>query len=392
MGSRIRAVFQNIFLILVTSLVFCAVLELGSRIYLFHFLNEEKFLRFASTEQIAKRYGKNGMPLELYSRHRYVGYYPTPDYERGPNRHNSLGYRGEEIVLPKPKGEFRIVCLGGSTTYTTSTQDYRKSYPYLLEQELKKRGYSNVTVINAGAGSWTSWETLVNFEFRVLDLGPDMIIVYDAINDITSRFIWPPGAYRGDNSGRRAPNGNQDLRRNLWEHSTLIRILMTRAGRLRPQADLERGHDKSAPTYYGYEFLLQKRQGRYPEGIFKQVSAFEMLKTNQPVYFKRNLENLVTLAKLRGIKTVLSTFAYSPDFPTEPWVSSEEYQYGYREMGEVVKEVAREEGADLFDLASLFPKDKDYFTDGIHTTEKGTELMARLFADHIVQEQLIPQT
>jgi len=86
--------------------------------------------------------------------------------------------------MPKPAGQFRIVCLGGSTTYTSDVKDYRDSYPYLLEKYLKAQGYNDVTVVNAGAGSWSSWESLINFQFRVLDLDPDLIIVYHGINDI----------------------------------------------------------------------------------------------------------------------------------------------------------------------------------------------------------------
>lgn len=59
--------------------------------------------------------------------------------------------------MPKPKGEYRIVCLGGSTTYTGWVDDYRLTYPALLQTELIDRGYA-VTVVNAGNEAWTSYE------------------------------------------------------------------------------------------------------------------------------------------------------------------------------------------------------------------------------------------
>ena len=82
----------------------------------------------------------------------------------------------------KPLGEYRIACLGGSTTYTTSVEDWRLSYPALLEHELHNAGLGSVCVLNCGAAGWSSWESLINLETRVLDLDPDLIVVYHAIN------------------------------------------------------------------------------------------------------------------------------------------------------------------------------------------------------------------
>ena len=62
-------------------------------------------------------------------------------------------------------------------------------------------GYSNVQVINAGVVAYASWDTLANFEFRVLDLDPDIVIVYHAINDVIARLV-DPAYYNGLNPAR----------------------------------------------------------------------------------------------------------------------------------------------------------------------------------------------
>ena len=51
-----------------------------------------------------------------------------------------MGYRGEEIDIPQPDEEFRIVCLGGTTAYTGKVDDYKMSYPYLLGKNLEPKG------------------------------------------------------------------------------------------------------------------------------------------------------------------------------------------------------------------------------------------------------------
>ncbi len=383
-AGRLRTLLENILTSAVSVLVVFVVLEAGMRIWLAYLAPERAFLKYASLRQLEKRYK---FTYRKWTPHRYLGYYPTPNYVKGPNKHNSLGYRGDEIDMPKPAGRTRIVCLGGSTTYTTELDDYRLSYPYLLEQELKRRGYKNVDVVNSGAGAWTSLESLVNFELRVLELDPDIIIVYHGVNDILGRFVWPHEAYTSDNSGAAAPV--LMFMPSILEYSSLLRYVMIRTGMVKPHSSIDRYLAKPAPTFRFFDFYNQRARGTYPQGIFKDVSAEEMLAANTPKYFERNLGNLVVMAKYHGVKTVLATFAYSPYFPDKPTSSSPEFRSAYSEMNESLKSVARRTGAYLFDFAAEFPTDKHLYTDGVHVNAHGSRLKARLFADYLVNSGLL---
>jgi lysophospholipase L1-like esterase len=384
--KKMRKILSNILLAVVSVFFALVLLEIFANVYLLRWADEEKFIRYASLRQLQKRKLSN---KPKYSPHRYLGYYPTPNYVRGKNRHNSLGYRGEEIHIPKPDGQFRIACLGGSTTYTGKIEDYKMSYPYLLEKYLRGKGYKNVDVVNAGAASWSSWESLINFELRVLDLDPDMIIVYHGINDIHPRLVWPPGAYQGDNSGHRAPNQVGISMPSIFEYSTLLRILMINAGITISHAALERTLDKSPETYYGFLFRIQKLRGVYPQGIFKEISAEEMLKTNKPVFFERNIRNIAAIAKNLGIKVILSSFAYSPLFSEYPRISSWEYVSAYAENNHLLEELAEEMDVHFFDFASKFPTEKRYYTDGRHVSEEGVQLKAELFGNFLIEKRLL---
>ena len=387
---RVKRAFLNVVALLTSALATFAVLEVGARVYLERFAPEPRFINYASFRQLSERYGGDGATShQLLSPHRYLGYYPTPGYTKGKNRHNSLGYRGEEIVLPKPPGEIRIVCVGGSTTYDSDIEDYRLAYPSRLEAELRGRGYDNVTVVNAGAAGWTSWESLVALSLRVLDLDPDVIIDFDAMNDVHTRFVWPPDRYRGDNSGYRAANQSGLFMPSIFEYSTLLRILMIRAGWVGSHADISRTIDRLAPSYYGDVWRDQKRTGTYPGGIFREVSPDEMLSRNGPRYFARNLANLVAIANANGAEVVFASFAYSPDFPEEPRVTSAEYRQAIAEHNEVLRSVAERSGAAFFDFAAVFPSDRRYFTDGRHNNEEGAALKARMFADFLVESGLL---
>jgi len=383
-------------LALASVLVTLLFLEIAARIYLVHFASEPRFLSYASYGQLLDRYGsetEQGAALkQVYSPHRYLGFYPTPGYVWGENHHNSLGYRGDEFPIEKPPGEFRIVCLGGSTTYTSDVGDPALAYPAQLQAALHERGASEVRVINSGAESWTSWESLINFELRVLDLDPDLIIVYHAINDAHARFVWPPEAYRGDNSGWRAPNQSGLFMPSILEYSTLARIFMIRLGWTGAHADLARTVDRAAPTFYADLFREQVRRGRYPEAPFDEVAAARMLEANDPRFFARNLENIVAIARRHGVDVVLASFAYAPDFVEEPRVSTREYRQALREHNEVIRSVADRGPAAYYDFAAEFPTDEGLFTDGRHVNEKGARVKGRLFAEFLVDNGLVPPT
>ena len=384
--KKIQNVLANTFLVVISTVLVFAVTEALLNVYLLHFADEARFIKYASIRQLQERKLSN---KPLYSPHRYLGYYPTPKYIRGRNKHNSLGYRGDEISMPKPKGQFRIVCLGGSTTYTAHVEDYRMSYPYLLGKYLNGKGYKHVNVINAGGSGWSSGESLINFELRVLDLEPDMIIVYHGVNDINARLVWPPEAYRGDNSGRSAPGQLGIFMPGILEYSTLLRVLMIRTGKAESHAAFERTVNRSSETYYGALFRKQVIEGVYPEGIFKEVSAEEMLKANKPVFFERNMRGIISIAKSHGIAVVLSSFAYSPLFTDMPRASSREYIAAYREQNGLLKELARETDVYFYDFAGEFPTEKRYYTDGRHVNEEGAQLKAEYFGDYLIDNALI---
>ena len=86
---------QKILLLICTVCLALIVLEIGMRIWICNFAGERHVLKYASIRQLEK---KHSDIKPRWSVHRYLGHYPTPGFKKGENRHNSLGYRGDEIV------------------------------------------------------------------------------------------------------------------------------------------------------------------------------------------------------------------------------------------------------------------------------------------------------
>lgn len=365
------------------------IAEIISRVYLYTVADADTFVRYASVNQFA-RFNKEADTEALrWTTHRHLGYIPTPGYRSGLNRHNTLGFRGEEFPVRKPEGEYRIVCLGASTTYTSYVEDDHKSYPAVLESKLRQAGYS-VRVINGGVVSWASLTTLINFETRVLDIDPDMVIIYFSINDIAVRVVWPPEAYRGDNSGAKGPLITERFMPPIWEHSTFIRGMLVWGGWITPHVSIEKSFGATQPTLHWSELGRQHADKTYPKGIFAEVPLSQMLKVNRPVYFRRNLMGIGSIARENGIAMVIASFAHSTHFENDIWSDEEKLGDAYRESNKILEEVSKQVDSSFFDYASAFPDDPSLYTDGIHVNERGAALKGEMFANHILNEGLIP--
>lgn len=376
----------RIILLVASVLLTLALVEIFSRVYLQYLANPQQFNLWASVNQLVARYGQDQASQQIFEPHRNIGYIPTPGYRDRKNRHNEDGYRGDELTKPKPEETFRIVALGGSTTYSVSVNDYHHSYPYLLGEYLREAGYPNVEVINAGASYYSSLESLINLQTRVLELDPDMILVYHGINDVHPRLVWPQEAFRADNSGACQLRLQRLRMPSIFEYSTFLRILGIQLGFFQTHAQMDWQFMFRPPTFLADDFLEQKRSGTYPNGIFTSISARQILEANDTRYFEGNLRSMVAIARSREIEPMLMTFAYSPLYDEEdfPRVASPEYQLAYEQQNAMIRRLAEETETLCFDLEAVMPDDTQYYTDGRHYTEAGNRLRAQLIGDFIL--------
>jgi len=92
------------------------------------------------------------------------------------NYYNIRGYRGA-IVGEKQKGEYRIACFGGSTTYGFGVEE-SESWPAQLQQQLG----AYYTVINLGTNNQGIYGISHDIEYYE-DLNFDMAILYQGETD-----------------------------------------------------------------------------------------------------------------------------------------------------------------------------------------------------------------
>jgi lysophospholipase L1-like esterase len=127
-------------------------------------------------------------PGMLMSRpHPFLGSVGVPNtsrpYRRGTMSLNSMGYRGRDAASTR-NGAFRVVAMGGSTTFGLGVSD-DATWPVLLERILGEQ----FDVLNLGVAGYSTVENLVQTAFGLSDLAPAVAVYFLGWNDLHSSHV-----------------------------------------------------------------------------------------------------------------------------------------------------------------------------------------------------------
>jgi lysophospholipase L1-like esterase len=362
-----QALWNTLAPTLIGLLVTFMLIEGGMRLYFTFFGTEADRMNYLySVDDVVNRYNRfNGQA--------YVNFGLSPNHPD----HNSRGYREiEELTTPKPISTFRIFAIGGSTTYGIDLPN-EHAYPQMLERILHERGYTHIEVINGGVPLYATYDNLVNFQFRILDDVPDMVITYEGINDVVTRFV-DPAYYNGLNPFR----GYWNTANLQQSPLTSVRFFTQRLG--------------FAPTLTNLDSALFNSSNirRCPEVrtcALANTTPEQVLQANPPIYFERNLRNLVAIANANGVQVVMSTWASYPEpVNGQVFVSQEYVQNAVAEQNDITRQLTQELELPLIDLAESMPLGEQYWLDGLHMTLAGTTEQATQYADFLIENNLLP--
>ncbi len=295
---------------------------------------------------------------------------------------NSLGFRGKEFASKKPEGTYRIAALGGSTTfgYYPATSSDETAYPAVLERLLNE-GKPNTLVrryevINAGVPGYSLRSSLQNLASRLLYFDPDMVVVYHATNDV---------ARYGNEDGLSKPLLNQFV----------------------PQGVIPGLLDQVMGWSYLFQELRFTLGTRLIGGLFGSRGSTEPKPWRyDPRYeeaFRRDLNNLVTLAKANGVLPVLATqsiaFTEKTDFAklTEDerkmlfdrpaifyaTIPGPERFRVFQRYNQAIRDTAALHRLPLADVDRAVPKTPRFHYDYCHLTDEGTAMQAAVIQQAI---------
>lgn len=363
--KRLQKKAAEVLLLVGAATVGLIVLEVGSRAFIWY-ARPELQSRYLTERQVTLQ--------RRFVPHPLLGYVSAPGYRSldGMTHHNSLGFRGDEIAVPKPDHVYRIAFVGESTTYSDFIKDDKRTWTSVTQRELRREcALDTIEVVNAGVGGYDSFQSLIAIQLRILDVEPDLVVVHHGVNDAHARMVRPE-YYKGDNTGRRRPWTTED---EPWFLSSVtVRLLLAAltGEPFEPSIDsyFSSRHSAAGVRDPGYN----ERLGDTPMNV---------LKRNPPVYFARNLRNMVAVVRGNGSDILFITWPSSTAH--DDYLRSAHYQQAIKEINEATVDVGRERDVFVYRLDNEMPGDADLWVENRHVNEKGAEIKARLTAKGIAE-------
>ncbi|MBZ0277643.1 MAG: hypothetical protein K8I60_15965 [Anaerolineae bacterium] len=301
----------------------------------------------------------------------YLNYTLNPNWDDV----NARGIRGELVAVPKPEGVYRILAIGGSTTYGHGLSA-DEAWPAQLQRILREEyGYTQVEVVNLGVPGFYSLDSVVSLATRGLAQQPDLILDYDNLNDAVIRIYQAPACYGGD-----TPLYGFGMDRGIWQasgaelpSSTLYRFIAYAAGWMNdPLAvDSRMAHTGWCPPEPG------------------NVSQLDLLASNPPTHFTRNLRSIAALAESGGAQVMFSTFAWDraaaqAALDTDPSLDgTRALMMAIDEQNQIIQTIAQDTGSLVYDLAADMTGSADFQGDQVHQTAEGAHQQAELYAQFL---------
>ena len=105
---------------------------------------------------------------------------------------NTSGLRGPEIASPKPRGSFRVLCVGDSFTFGEGVRE-EDTFVARLRTLLGCGGDgARCEVINCGVSSYNTADEIAYLENVWVNLEPDLVLIVFVINDAYSDAVFGP--------------------------------------------------------------------------------------------------------------------------------------------------------------------------------------------------------
>jgi len=323
--------------------------------------------------------GEDSLPPSKIESYLWANYRPNPESSEV----NEFGWRYGGG--PKEDGIFRILCIGGSTTWSDKVTNSEESYPARLEHYLQNQGY-HVDVVNGGAPYFTSAELVGTLAFRGIYTDPDLVVIHTGGNDTAP--LRSPEEYKPDYTHWRTVDPNivgltkNNLFQALWNiPSWTYRLYLIHS--LQPNAFFQQQVGKQVTSSQ--------------EGLLADNYVFD----REPIGLENNLRTLVAISQGHGADVVGITFnprydkvwMQVPLIKEDPDLESrviERLRWSMDETNETIRDVCFELGVPVIDFDEFETTRPEFWVDSCHLTVEGIEEKAEFIGDQLIESQVLP--
>jgi lysophospholipase L1-like esterase len=295
---------------------------------------------------------------------------------------NNMGYRGDSLIHPKPKEEYRVFMVGGSTTENLFLDDSWGLERKVQEALQTSVGSKVVKVYNAGKSGDGSPDHLAMLAHRITHLQPDLVVLFPGINDLNRLF----GGYDylhfpkvSEKEKRSAVQGIKFFLSNFQLVRRLINIINPEKPDARTSIFLKTNYEDKVR-----EVMALPLVENLPEADFG--------------LFRRNILSFAGIMKAQQVDLLLMTQTHtwgdiSDEFlKSNHWMTAvgnirypeTELAEALGQINEILISIAAQEEIPLLDLEKEIPKTSAYFYDDCHFNKGGITKSAELISSAIL--------
>jgi len=294
---------------------------------------------------------------------------------------NNMGFRGDSLISPKPRNEYRIFLVGGSTTENLFIDDSIGFERQIQEKLQVENPAIRIKVYNAGKSGDASPDHLAMLGQRLVHLKPDLIILFPGINDLNR--------LAADYDYLHYPVKSTEIERN-WLVD--LKFFLSNFQLMRRLINVMNPEEESARKAI---FLTTN----YKDKV-KEVQSLP-LESSLPEFdisiYERNTQSFIGICKSQNIDLLLLTQTFTWDSDEDNNLSNSHWMVGIgdkrypedalagrlMEMNQSIIDLAVRDSVDLLDLEKLIPKTNAYFYDDCHFNKGGVSYSTDLISSTI---------
>jgi lysophospholipase L1-like esterase len=307
----------------------------------------------------------------------WSNYEPNPDTTYT----NKYGWRYGGGPVKKA---LRILCIGGSTTWSHGASSPLNSWPAQMESFLRQKGFS-VDVINGGCSSYSTAEMIGSLAFKGIYTTPDIILIHEGINDIFP--LLTPGEYKPDYSHWRTVNDQTYVHKLAilglcWEiPSYAVRLAVWKSLKLDP-------------------FQLQTL-GKETYDVEEALAANNDLTGRINKGYRMNLISLAALSKAHDAKPVFITVNIARDISyLLPWRQTyhklthhekDRLYWGINHNNNIMLFLGREMSVPVIPFHNWSPSHNSSWIDFCHLDDQGYKEKAEFIGSWLINHGYLKQ-
>ena len=305
----------------------------------------------------------------IFVPHPFTNWSLNPNYKNknGENEHTYEGFKKTTNsnsvlnLISKNKYDFKIICIGGSSTHCQEMKTFDLTWPSRLNTKLNNYDDNNILVINFGVGAWNTLQSYIRCITWFPSIKPDLLVFYHSKNDLTPI----------NNGNELESNIMPDYQNVMIQYSSVF-------------------VNEFFKLFFKIPLLKYIFYKKYYDNNFSQYGMNAIYNNPKSVGLERLDDNLLNSIEERHAQIINLCKFYNTNVLYIPEIVLDKL---YSEKLEILNKKLKNNFinnniVEWFDVRNILKNQKDIFLDKMHFSKKGNEVFSNILAEKIKNKYL----